>query len=137
MKTIKQSILGLLPLGLLLIATITKSQSLSQTAVFKDWTPLKETETMVDFSYKVTQCEMGSASLLLLVFNEGASDQELQFTVKITDLASSKSTEKSVRFSAKKATLYRPECDSPADLASLKIAIPNDYDPKNLNVEIH
>jgi hypothetical protein len=103
-------------------------------AVIKGWTVLAESKTMVDFSYRIIQCE--KKQVHLSVFNENAKDQQPTFKVTITDIASKKSFSKDVTMSIKAADIIKAECLPDPKTASLKFDIPEGYDPKHLKITV-
>ena len=117
------------------VVTELKAQSQSEPVVYKGWTMLGESKTLVDVSYRIIKCG-STAQIHLSIFNENPKDQVTQFELEFTDATRVKKDPKAVSFSLKAAKIYKALCDSDTSLDTLKIDLPADLDPATVEVRI-
>lgn len=125
----------LLGLVLFLTATISASAQSSAEKIYKDWSDHIESKNIVDVSYRILKCN-GVDQVHFLVFNENTIDQQVAFSVEITNEATKAKVTKEVSFAATKATIYKAECDSDSKLANLKLTLPEGYNPETTSIKI-
>lgn len=101
--------------------------------LYKDWQVLPDSKNMVEIFYCIVKCN-GVNKIHLKIFNDGTSDQDVQFSLDIINSADNKHLSINKRVWAKKGTSQKADCDSDT-LDELKISLPSSYDPLGILVK--
>ena len=128
-----KKVLFIILIGTLTTASFAQPSPVSAEKVYKEWQVLPDSKNNVEIFYCVVKCN-GVNKINLMIFNDSASDQEIQFSLDITNLADNKHFSVSRKFSAKKGAFHKATCDSEM-LSELKIALPDTYDPSGIAVK--
>lgn len=103
----------------------------------QNWTMIGESETFVDISYSVVQCDENVQKILLQVFNESGTVQKANFTVTISDENSGKSVEhKFEDLELSVGEMCQPECGN-NKFANLRFDVPENYDSSRMSVSVN
>ena len=106
--------------------------------IYKDWSLIIETDTHIEISARVLKCSMmGTNQVHLRVFNENSVTKTIKFKVEIIDLTDQRSIVKEITINAAIGAMYIPDCENGNPLMkSLKVDLPNDYNPNNLTINV-
>lgn len=133
-STILQKILFVL---LLLVVNLNVASAQDQGGViYKDWLHIAERPDYVDVSARIIKCDNANTNQVhFFIFNEGAENSNVKFTVTITNLKTNESFSREVTHKVDRAVMLRAMCGDET-LNDLKVDIPNGYDPTNISISI-
>lgn len=137
-STILQKILFVL---LLLVVNLNVASAQDQGqgqggVIYKDWLHIAERPDYVDVSARIIKCDNSNTNQVhFFIFNEGAENSNVKFTVTITNLKTNESFSKEVTHKVDRAVMLRAMCGDET-LNDLKVDIPNGYDPTNISISI-
>lgn len=135
MKTIKTLFLAGVMITLLTNCGMTLAQNSGSSGetVIKEWKGVGESSHQTDIAARIVTCN-GVNQVLLNVFNENSSDQDITFTIKIVN-SNGEELNTPYHFQMPKGAMYIAKCgDSTYD--NLKINLPSNYDPSALVISV-
>ncbi len=122
-------------LAFLFFGTLNAKAQETPETIYKDWHFVGESKSHVDISAKITKCTTDSPNQIhLFVFNEGSENNDVKFTIKVSEIEGSKSFSVDVRHKVERAEMIRAECGNKLD--NLKINLPADYNPNNILITV-
>ena len=114
-------------------ASYSQPSPVSAETVYKEWQVLPDSKNMVEIFYCVVKCN-GVNKVQLMVFNDGAMDQNIQISLAIINNTDNQTISVNKKFHAQKGVFHKATCDSDL-LSELKIVLPDSYDPFNISVK--
>lgn len=134
-KGILFTLLALLAISLTGLQSYGQGQPATMQLVYKNWYILGESSKHVDVFCRVIQCE-NSNQIQLKVFNESNLTQSLRFKIEVFNTANGESFSKDIEVSLTPVEEIKGACDGPAALNNLKIDLPANYNPMQINTLI-
>lgn len=117
-----------------IVACISFAQpsSVKADVVYKEWQVFAESKNRIEIFYCVVKCN-GVNKVNLMIFNDGADDKEVQFTLDIANSGDNRHFSVKRKFSAKKGVFHKGTCDDDTN-SELKIKLPDTYNPSGILV---
>lgn len=130
-----RALLFLAVLAIMSFGTQNAKAQESPETIYKDWHFVGESKSHVDISAKITKCTADSPNQIhLFVFNEGSENNDVKFTIKVSEIEGSRSFSVDVRHKVERAEMIKAECGNKID--NLKIDLPADYNPNNISITV-
>ncbi len=116
-------------------ANVSYSQPSAITAetVYKKWQIFPDSKNNVEIFYAIVKCN-GVNQINLMIYNDGASDQEIKFTLEIRNVADEQQLAITKNFFAKQKVFHKASCDNVSE-KELKIILPNHFNPSDILIK--
>lgn len=123
----------LLLFSILTTGALAQPSPVSAEKVYKEWQVFPDSKNNVEIFYSIVKCN-GVNQVNLMIFNDGANDQEVRFSIEIANNTDNQHFSVSRKFSAQKKVFHKATCESDAP-GELKIVLPDAFDPSGITVK--